>query len=430
MRTNVTLSAWMITLILSISVKTTAQTIAKAMPADWAFFLGEWESQTYNNRYQMSITFNETANQFEGVLTKQGEMSQIVGFSLGELCWTASPSIDGKTVTIQQKWRTGSNGKSVKEEWKPDAINMSRTTKDRIITNGGLDFVRILEFPAAAGDGVLPSKTVVPARFTKNLTSEDPILAEAIVTKDVKDAAGNTIIANGTPIEVKTTKTAAAPGKGGNITVSFLSVKAVDGTLIKLLGDFSVDGKNGASFLMVNGQPMKGKPANITDTTNVNSIITSVNYLKQQAVITKPIEVNKPTSGTTTVGNPYDGKKLCFHSKTKECEADFGTYVTCSITLTFKADSVYGSQGCGGCGGSGSSDYSGIIRGDTLFLMEFVEEFGAEGPEMVPAGNTVWLLKADKLYQFETAEQNGKMVIKNPKAPTYAGTYNKTVCPK
>jgi hypothetical protein len=93
---------------------------------------------------------------------------------------------------------------------------------------------------------------------------------------------------------------------------------------------------------------------------------------------------------------------LCFQNKEK-CDAAYGTYVICNLRLTTTGDKVEGGQDCSGCGGNGSTRYEGYAKGDTLFLKAFFD--GEMGEESLP--ETIWLLKPDKLYQFETIENKG-----------------------
>ena len=90
-------------------------------------FVGTWEAQVPDNRWQMKVTWNSQANRYEGTLTKQGQASQYVGFSIGELAWTAT-IIDEHSMNVQQKYRWGSNGVSNKFQWVSGVVDLDQST--------------------------------------------------------------------------------------------------------------------------------------------------------------------------------------------------------------------------------------------------------------------------------------------------------------
>lgn len=100
--------------------------------------VGTWEAQITDNQYQMQVTWNSAANRYEGILTKQGQASQYVGFSIGELVWTATVSYDSNNnVSIQasQKYRWGSNGVSSGFQWFNHIVNLNASTADILVTS-------------------------------------------------------------------------------------------------------------------------------------------------------------------------------------------------------------------------------------------------------------------------------------------------------
>lgn len=105
--------------------------------------VGEWESQDSGNKYVMQVSFNEKEKKYEGILSKQGPLSQEVGFQLGELCWTAAPGDNSKIMKVQQKWRWGGGGVSTGFEWRPDAIELEKCSPDKLVMSSGRSFIRV-----------------------------------------------------------------------------------------------------------------------------------------------------------------------------------------------------------------------------------------------------------------------------------------------
>jgi hypothetical protein len=101
-------------------------------------FVGTWEAQLPENKFQMKVTYNSGTNRYEGVLTKQGQGSQNSGFSIGELVWTAtlSTNSNGATVLLEQaKWRWGKNGVSTSFQWRQGNIDLGNSNANKIVTS-------------------------------------------------------------------------------------------------------------------------------------------------------------------------------------------------------------------------------------------------------------------------------------------------------
>ncbi len=92
-------------------------------------FVGTWEAQLPDNRFLMKVTWNSQANQYEGTLAKQGQLSLYVGFSLGELFWTAT-LFDEHTMNVQTKYRQGSNGVSTGFQWHSGVVDLDQSTEN------------------------------------------------------------------------------------------------------------------------------------------------------------------------------------------------------------------------------------------------------------------------------------------------------------
>jgi hypothetical protein len=77
----------------------------------------------------MQVNWNSKLNRYEGILVKQGQLSQEIGFSIGELCWTAT-LVNEHRMDVHQKWRWGSNGVSTRVEWRSGVVDLDQSTVD------------------------------------------------------------------------------------------------------------------------------------------------------------------------------------------------------------------------------------------------------------------------------------------------------------
>jgi hypothetical protein len=96
-------------------------------------FSGTWEAQIPGNKYQMKVHYNFNANQYEGLLSKQGQASQQAGFSIDELVWkaTLSNNPNGATVLLEQaKWRSR-NG----VQWRQGSIDLRNSNANKLVTS-------------------------------------------------------------------------------------------------------------------------------------------------------------------------------------------------------------------------------------------------------------------------------------------------------
>lgn len=146
---------------------------------------------------------------------------------------------------------------------------------------------------AQSGKGVLQHGATVPVKFAKSVSSDNSQEAVAQVAVDVLDSEGNKLIALGTPVEISLARTPAkSVGKGGNISLSVKSTRAVDGQLIDLSGSKIVNGKNrsGAAWTLTGVgcfviPPlnflfllMKGKPAIISEKDTITDVHSATSY--------------------------------------------------------------------------------------------------------------------------------------------------------
>jgi hypothetical protein len=109
---------------------------AAAAPLPLRFLEGNWESQDPANRWRMTSAWNPAGGRFEGTLTQNGDLSASVGFTVGELVWTATPAADG-TVREGQKFRWS----SAQHEWREGAVDVAQSTPERLVTSFSV-FVR------------------------------------------------------------------------------------------------------------------------------------------------------------------------------------------------------------------------------------------------------------------------------------------------
>ena len=112
--------------------------------------IGTWESPVADNHWQMNITWNQALNQYDGTLTKNGVLSERVGFSVGELVWTATPTSNVDQLKEEQKYRRGSNGISTGFEWKNGIVYLNQSTNSTLITSQST-FSRV-NFQTTSGD--------------------------------------------------------------------------------------------------------------------------------------------------------------------------------------------------------------------------------------------------------------------------------------
>jgi hypothetical protein len=97
--------------------------------------VGTWESQTSGNAYRMSVAWNPVAGRYEGRLVAQGHASQNVGFPLGELCWTATPSGNPTTLNIFEEFRSGRVGLTSNVTWRQGLLYLDRSTTGQLLTS-------------------------------------------------------------------------------------------------------------------------------------------------------------------------------------------------------------------------------------------------------------------------------------------------------
>ncbi|RMG33097.1 MAG: carboxypeptidase regulatory-like domain-containing protein, partial [Gammaproteobacteria bacterium] len=112
----------------------------KAKAAQWNLE-GDWESLDPDNRWRMRVHYDAKIGAFVGVLTKHGNISRDVGFSLGERVFIARPVKDG--YVIRQKWRRGKGGKSDRLWWRSTRLDINRSAADRLQTTNGSAYVRV-----------------------------------------------------------------------------------------------------------------------------------------------------------------------------------------------------------------------------------------------------------------------------------------------
>jgi hypothetical protein len=111
----------------------TAPAGAATAPVALQFLEGEWEYLEPTNLWRMKVAWNAAAGRYEGTLTRNGVLSAEVGFTVGELVWTATPQPDG-SVGEGQKFRAGAGGVSTGEEWHGAKIDLAQSGGDKLVS--------------------------------------------------------------------------------------------------------------------------------------------------------------------------------------------------------------------------------------------------------------------------------------------------------
>ncbi|MBI5517396.1 MAG: hypothetical protein HY909_26740 [Deltaproteobacteria bacterium] len=106
-------------------------------PQALRFIEGRWESSDPSNAWQMTARWSEQAGRFEAVLTRNGQRSEAVGFTVGELVWKATPQGEG-AVREEQLFRSAGGAQT----WREGSVNLQESTPDRLVTTYSR-FVRV-----------------------------------------------------------------------------------------------------------------------------------------------------------------------------------------------------------------------------------------------------------------------------------------------
>lgn len=89
--------------------------------------VGVWESSVPQNMWRMKVIWDPVGKQFNGYLTKQGIISERVGFAINELVWQATP-INGNSTELMEKQKLRANASSF--TWKTGLLNISSIRRD------------------------------------------------------------------------------------------------------------------------------------------------------------------------------------------------------------------------------------------------------------------------------------------------------------
>jgi len=127
---------------------------------------GAWEYQQVDNYAHVQIHWNPSTAQYEGVLMRQGKISQWVGFVLGEIAWKARPTSNPRRLHESQLARTGANGVSTSLKWLEGELNLDRSTPDELVSSFG----RLRRVGSAVGDPQAGAGTA-PRQVTTALLS-------------------------------------------------------------------------------------------------------------------------------------------------------------------------------------------------------------------------------------------------------------------
>jgi hypothetical protein len=143
----------------------------------------------------------------------------------------------------------------------------------------------------------LVNGTLVNVNVVNEISSEEDGVVVIQVANDVVDNKGRVVIQAGTPIQYTIDKVKRkAIGKPGKITLSMVSVKAIDGQDIRLSGGYSAEGKNKKGMVLgvalglgivAKANPMlaflakKGDAVIIPQNTFIPNVIIMGNYMIQ-----------------------------------------------------------------------------------------------------------------------------------------------------
>lgn len=157
-------------------------------------------------------------------------------------------------------------------------------------------FLILLTFKISIAQGTLTSGTMVVVKPEKNWSSRDKNPPNFIVAYPVKDNKGNVVINAGSPVELSADwKKNKGLGRPGNVDLNFTSVRAINGDMIPINGNFSDEGvaKKGKAhgltwglFFTVLGPlslpclAIKGEPAEIRQSSSVNTFVVNDNEIK------------------------------------------------------------------------------------------------------------------------------------------------------
>lgn len=122
--------------------QTTATTIEYPQFPE-CLLIGEWQAQIENNNFSFSVNWDKEQALFKGILTKQGEASQNVGFTIGEVFYTAELTNTSGTLAEKTEWRSGINGVSSSVEWRPSTTNINTWTTPNDGVFGGFSALRL-----------------------------------------------------------------------------------------------------------------------------------------------------------------------------------------------------------------------------------------------------------------------------------------------
>lgn len=100
-------------------------------------------------------------------------------------------------------------------------------------------------FNEAKAQGVIEAGTVITVKPAKQWHCKDKNPPEFVVEYPVKDSNGRTVINMGEPVKIDVNwKKNKGVGKEGWVDISFKSVRAVDGTVVFIRGDYADRGED------------------------------------------------------------------------------------------------------------------------------------------------------------------------------------------
>jgi hypothetical protein len=169
-----------------------ASTVARADPAP--ALVGDWESTRADNAFVMRVSWNQQAQRYDGLLVRNGALSQRLGYQIGELVWTAKLSPNPRLLEILEEWRRGGGPAPPSVSWVRAGVRLEAITATEMQTSTAV--YRRLGPPAANGAPGAPPPAPSPSGALQGLPSSDE-LRRKIVGSDEVDTQARRVAAFG-----------------------------------------------------------------------------------------------------------------------------------------------------------------------------------------------------------------------------------------
>jgi hypothetical protein len=170
--------------IISVGVLAIVSTVARADPAP--ALVGDWESARPDNAFVMRVSWNQRDQRYDGVLVRQGALSQRLGVQIGELVWTAKLSPNPTLLEILAETRPGA-GPPSGPGWARAGVRLDAITATEMRTSTNV--YRRLGPPAANGAPGVPQPAPGPSGVLEGMPSSDEVTHKLVGTDEVDTLA-------------------------------------------------------------------------------------------------------------------------------------------------------------------------------------------------------------------------------------------------